>query len=126
MEYIQANRARLLLMQEMDALFAAVDVYVTPSLAGNNLLATNLTGLYAMSKACLRGMMKARWGRIVNIASVVGVSGASVSSAWAEVSVEGGCSVSSSSRRLVSSCPISSISVRISGGVLIPFWAFCS
>ena len=28
-----------------------------------------------MSKACLRGMMKAKYGRIVNIASVVGASG---------------------------------------------------
>ena len=43
-EYIQANRARLLLMQQMDELFAEIDVYVTPSFKGNSLLATNLTG----------------------------------------------------------------------------------
>jgi 3-oxoacyl-[acyl-carrier protein] reductase len=36
---------------------------------------TNLTSVYRMSKACLRGMMKAKSGRIVNIASVVGASG---------------------------------------------------
>lgn len=36
---------------------------------------TNLSGMFALSKACLRGMMKARSGRIINIASVVGVSG---------------------------------------------------
>jgi 3-oxoacyl-[acyl-carrier protein] reductase len=36
---------------------------------------TNLTSVYRMSKACLRGMMKARRGRIINIASVVGAAG---------------------------------------------------
>jgi 3-oxoacyl-[acyl-carrier protein] reductase len=36
---------------------------------------TNLSSVYRMSKACLRGMMKARRGRIVNIASVVGSMG---------------------------------------------------
>ena len=36
---------------------------------------TNLTSLYRVCKACLRGMTKARFGRIVNIASVVGASG---------------------------------------------------
>jgi 3-oxoacyl-[acyl-carrier protein] reductase len=36
---------------------------------------TNLTSVYRVSKACLRGMMKARFGRIINIASVVGASG---------------------------------------------------
>ena len=36
---------------------------------------TNLTSLYRVCKACLRPMMKAKTGRIVNIASVVGVSG---------------------------------------------------
>ena len=38
-------------------------------------LDTNLTALYRLSKACLRGMTKARWGRIVNITSVVGSMG---------------------------------------------------
>ena len=36
---------------------------------------TNLKSVYRMSKACLRAMMKAKTGRIINIASVVGVSG---------------------------------------------------
>lgn len=36
---------------------------------------TNLNSLYRLSKACLRGMTKARWGRIVNISSVVGSMG---------------------------------------------------
>jgi len=39
------------------------------------ILTTNLSSVYRMSKACLRGMMKARRGRIVNIASVVGAMG---------------------------------------------------
>jgi 3-oxoacyl-[acyl-carrier protein] reductase len=36
---------------------------------------TNLGSIYRLSKACLRAMMKARTGRIINIASVVGSSG---------------------------------------------------
>ena len=36
---------------------------------------TNLTAIFRMSKACLRGMMKAKWGRIVNISSVVAQMG---------------------------------------------------
>ena len=36
---------------------------------------TNLTALYRLSKACVRGMTKARWGRIINITSVVGSMG---------------------------------------------------
>ena len=36
---------------------------------------TNLRSVYRLSKACLRGMMKARGGRIISIASVIGVMG---------------------------------------------------
>lgn len=36
---------------------------------------TNLSSIFRLSKACLRPMMKARKGRIISIASVVGVSG---------------------------------------------------
>ena len=36
---------------------------------------TNLSSIYKLSKACLRDMMKAKTGRIVNISSVVGSSG---------------------------------------------------
>jgi len=36
---------------------------------------TDLTSLYRMCKACVRGMMKARGGRIINITSVVGATG---------------------------------------------------
>ena len=43
-EYIQANRARHLLQQEMAVLMKTVDVYVAPSFGGDNLLLTNLTG----------------------------------------------------------------------------------
>ena len=41
----------------------------------NDVIDTNLSALYRVSKACLRGMTKARWGRIVNITSVVGSMG---------------------------------------------------
>jgi len=38
-------------------------------------IATNLTAVFRLSKACVRGMMKARRGRIVNLTSVVGLTG---------------------------------------------------
>lgn len=37
----------------------------------DDVLATNTTGLFNISKALLKGMVRARWGRIVNIGSVV-------------------------------------------------------
>ncbi|WP_088328393.1 3-oxoacyl-ACP reductase FabG [Lacimicrobium sp. SS2-24] len=40
-----------------------------------SIMDTNLTSIFRMSKAVLRGMMKKRQGRIVNIGSVVGTSG---------------------------------------------------
>ncbi len=43
-EYIQANRARAVLMQKMDSLMKKVDVYISPTFAGQNLVVTNLTG----------------------------------------------------------------------------------
>jgi 3-oxoacyl-[acyl-carrier protein] reductase len=36
---------------------------------------TNLSSIYRMTKACLRDMLKARWGRIISISSVVGTTG---------------------------------------------------
>ena len=41
----------------------------------DSIIQTNLTSLFRVTKACLRAMMKARRGRIISIASVVGVSG---------------------------------------------------
>ncbi|MEH6636460.1 MAG: 3-oxoacyl-ACP reductase FabG [Halioglobus sp.] len=41
----------------------------------DDVIETNLSALYRVSKACLRGMTKVRWGRIVNITSVVGSMG---------------------------------------------------
>jgi Asp-tRNA(Asn)/Glu-tRNA(Gln) amidotransferase A subunit family amidase len=45
-EYIQANRVRYMIIQEMERILgdAGVDVYVAPSFGGDNLLLTNLTG----------------------------------------------------------------------------------
>ena len=43
-EYIQANRHRTRLMEMMIDVFREVDVYLTPSLSGDSLLITNLTG----------------------------------------------------------------------------------
>jgi 3-oxoacyl-[acyl-carrier protein] reductase len=41
----------------------------------NVILDTNLSSVYRTSKAVMRGMMKARKGRIINIASVIGLTG---------------------------------------------------
>ncbi len=41
----------------------------------DDIISTNLTSVFRLSKAVMRGMMKARQGRIINITSVVGVAG---------------------------------------------------
>jgi 3-oxoacyl-[acyl-carrier protein] reductase len=81
--------------ESVDAVLKAIsEKYGTPTILVNNagitrdnllmrmkedewqaIMDTNLTSVYRVSKACLRGMMKARFGRIINIASVVGASG---------------------------------------------------
>jgi Asp-tRNA(Asn)/Glu-tRNA(Gln) amidotransferase A subunit family amidase len=43
-EYLQANRLRRLLQEDMNELLRGVDAYVAPSFQGGNLLVTNLTG----------------------------------------------------------------------------------
>jgi 3-oxoacyl-[acyl-carrier protein] reductase len=68
--------------------FGAVDILVNNAgLTRDNLLmriseedwdavlATNLKSAYLCTKAALRGMLKARWGRIVNVSSIVGITG---------------------------------------------------
>ena len=41
----------------------------------DDVIETNLSGLFRITKAFLRGMIKARWGRIINLSSVVGSMG---------------------------------------------------
>lgn len=41
----------------------------------DDVINTNLSAIYRVTKGCLRGMTKARWGRIINISSVVGSMG---------------------------------------------------
>tara|TARA_B100000959_G_scaffold27493_2_gene26482 strand:- start:12879 stop:13622 length:744 start_codon:yes stop_codon:yes gene_type:complete len=41
----------------------------------NAVIDTNLGSMYRVTKACIKAMTKARWGRIVNVSSVVGSSG---------------------------------------------------
>ena len=80
---------------DIDAFFKLTgDVYGTPAVLVNNagitrdtllmrmkdeewddIINTNLTSVFRMSKAVLRGMMKVRYGRIINISSVVGSTG---------------------------------------------------
>jgi len=76
------------ILKDIESRFGAVTVLVNNAgVTRDNLLlrmkdeewdaiiATNLTPVYRLSKAVMRGMMKARFGRIVNIGSVVGSSG---------------------------------------------------
>ena len=68
--------------------FAAIDILVNNAgITADNLLArmslddwervlrTNLTGAFALTKEVVRGMMKRRWGRVINVSSVVGMMG---------------------------------------------------
>ncbi|OGV40398.1 MAG: 3-oxoacyl-[acyl-carrier-protein] reductase [Legionellales bacterium RIFCSPHIGHO2_12_FULL_42_9] len=41
----------------------------------SQVIETNLSAIYRLSKACIKSMFRARWGRIINIGSVVGSSG---------------------------------------------------
>jgi 3-oxoacyl-[acyl-carrier protein] reductase len=41
----------------------------------DEVMETNLRAVFRLSRAVMRGMMKARWGRIINISSVVGAAG---------------------------------------------------
>jgi len=41
----------------------------------DEVIETNLRGVWLLSRKVMRGMMKARWGRIINITSVVGAAG---------------------------------------------------
>ncbi len=41
----------------------------------DDVIATNLSAVYYLTKACVRPMLKARWGRIISVGSVVGATG---------------------------------------------------
>ncbi len=41
----------------------------------DDVISTNLTAIFKLSKLCMKGMMKKRWGRIISIGSVVGSAG---------------------------------------------------
>jgi Asp-tRNA(Asn)/Glu-tRNA(Gln) amidotransferase A subunit family amidase len=84
-EYIRANRIRSLLMRDMDAALADVDVLVTPSFGGDQLLLTNLTGHPA---TCLPNGFRSADGTPTSITFVGRLFGEtdvlSVASAWQE------------------------------------------
>jgi len=76
------------LVADAEAAFGSVDVLVNNAgLTRDGLLLrmkdedwqavmdANLRGAFATTRAAARGMMKRRWGRIVNVASVVGITG---------------------------------------------------
>ena len=80
--------------QSITASLAIVDAYGAPAILVNNagitrdnllmrmktdewddVVNTNMSSIFHMAKGCLRGMTKARWGRVINISSVVGSMG---------------------------------------------------
>lgn len=76
------------LAQESEKLLGQVDILVNNAgITADNLLMrmkdeewdrvidTNLTSVFKLTRALLRGMMRKKWGRIINISSVVGVTG---------------------------------------------------
>jgi 3-oxoacyl-[acyl-carrier protein] reductase len=76
------------LIADVEAAFGSLDVLVNNAgLTRDNIIPrlkdedwqmvidTNLRGAFATIRAATRGMMKRRWGRIINIASVVGLTG---------------------------------------------------
>jgi len=76
------------LVADVEAAFGTVDILVNNAgLTRDNIIPrlkdedwqvvvdTNLRGAFATTRAATRGMMKRRWGRIINIASVVGLIG---------------------------------------------------
>ncbi len=82
-------------VSQVDAMFAVIDEHLGPvdvlvnnagitrdglllrmkPEAWDEVLATDLRSVYLCTKAALRGMVKARWGRIISIGSVSGVCG---------------------------------------------------
>ena len=76
------------LIKDSDAVMGGVDILVNNAgLTRDNLamrmseedwqivLDVNVTAAFRLSKACLRPMMKKRWGRIISISSIVGITG---------------------------------------------------
>jgi len=76
------------LVEEVEKTFGSLDILVNNAgLTRDNLLMrikdadwdavldANLRGAFASIRAASRGMMKRRWGRIINIASIVGITG---------------------------------------------------
>jgi 3-oxoacyl-[acyl-carrier protein] reductase len=75
-------------MEQVLALYGAPDILINnAAVTRDNLMLrmseeqwsevidTNLTAVFRLSKLCLKGMMKKRWGRIVNISSISGFMG---------------------------------------------------
>ena len=76
------------LIKEAEAKMGAIDILVNNAGLTRDMLAlrlkdedwqkvldVNLTAPFRLARAALRGMMKKRWGRIINITSIVGVTG---------------------------------------------------
>ncbi|MEY2777846.1 MAG: hypothetical protein RLY30_1944 [Pseudomonadota bacterium] len=87
LDVTQADAAQALIDRVLEA-FGRIDILVNNAgITRDNLalrmkdaewdevIQANLTGVFRLSRAAIKPMMKARWGRIINITSVVGLSG---------------------------------------------------
>lgn len=76
------------MMKEVTDTFGSIDILVNNAgiiddgllirmtdMAWDNVISTNLNGTFYCTRAVLRGMIRRRWGRIINIGSVVGIRG---------------------------------------------------
>lgn len=76
------------LIKDAEAVLGAVDILINNAGLTRDTLAmrmkdddwqkvldVNLSAAFRLSRACLKGMMKKRWGRMINITSIVGVTG---------------------------------------------------
>lgn len=81
-EAIQGDARRITLVNLAGCSVDRLAINVTPH-EWDAVVAVNLTGTFMMSKALLRPMMQERWGRIINVSSIIAETGVPGTAAYA-------------------------------------------